>query len=234
MTGMRIERPLRLADGDSLPHWGTHPVMTLDSKLVYGSISYLDWLQAPVEKGTDRRFYVPTVRGLRPGQFLNIHGGPGYGGGVTRACVKSLGYDAEKKLPYFVADTDIDHVAGAILHNKSNTGLIHMTQTSNNDNQTYDVKVIRNQYAHGDTYMYYCDFNYMSNVHSAAGDENGNCYAAFIRSQDNNFRGTVEVGRLDDGAAQRSRRGAQRRNARRLAAADQPATRRRPSPPGRC
>src|SRR5262249_34898007 len=38
----------------------------------------------------------------------------------------------------------------------------------------------------------YCDFNYMSNVHSAAGDENGNCYAAFIRSLDNNFRGTVE------------------------------------------
>ena len=84
---------------------------------------------------------------------------------------------------YLVADTDIDHKAGAILHNKSNTGLLHMLQTSNNDNQTYDVKVIRNQYAHGDTYIYYCDFNYMSNIHSAAGDENGNCYAAFIRSQ---------------------------------------------------
>jgi hypothetical protein len=67
-----------------------------------------------------------------------------------------------------------------------------MTQTSNCDNQTYDVKVIRNQYAHGDTYIYYCDFNYMSNVHSAAGDENGNCYAAFIRSLDGGFRGTVE------------------------------------------
>lgn len=32
----------------------------------------------------------------------------------------------------------------------------------------------------------------MSNVHSAAGDENGNCYAAFIRSlSKNNFRGKV-------------------------------------------
>src|SRR5581483_119983 len=50
----------------------------------------------------------------------------------------------------------------------------------------------RNQYAHGDTYIYYCDFNYMSNVHSAAGDENANCFAAFIRSKDNNFRATVE------------------------------------------
>ena len=115
-----------------------------------------------------------------------------YGGGVTRGLVKSLGYDVEKQMSYFVADTDIDHEAGAIMHNKSNTGLVHMLQTSHNDNQTYDVKVIRNQYAHGDTYIYYCDFNYMSNIHSAAGDENGNCYAAFIRSKEDNFKGTVE------------------------------------------
>lgn len=68
-----------------------------------------------------------------------------------------------------------------------------MTQTSNNDNQTYDMKIIRNQYAHGDTYMFYADFNYMSNVHSAAGDENGNVFSAFVRSMDNNFRGKVET-----------------------------------------
>ena len=193
MSGLRIERPLRLAEGDSLPHWGTHPAITLDSQIVYGSSSFLDWLQVPVSKGPDRRFYVPTIRGLRPGQFLNLHGGPGYGGSVTRGCIKSLGYDAEKRLPFFIADTSIDHVAGAILHNKSNTGLVHMLQTSHNDNQTYDMKIIRNQYAHGDTYMYYCDFNYMSNIHSAAGDENGNCYAAFIHTKDDNFHATVKA-----------------------------------------
>ena len=192
VTGLRLERPVRLADGDSLPHWGTHPALTLDSEITYGSSSYLDWLQLPVKKGKDQRFYLPTVRGIHPGQFINIHGGKGYGGGVTRGLVKSLGYDVEKQMSYFVADTDIDHEAGAIMHNKSNTGLVHMLQTSHNDNQTYDVKVIRNQYAHGDTYIYYCDFNYMSNVHSAAGDENGNCYAAFIRTLENNFRSTVE------------------------------------------
>lgn len=191
ITGLRLERPVRLADGDSLPHWGTHPALTLDSEITYGSSSYLDWLQLPVKKGKDQKFYLPTVRGIHPGQFINIHGGKGYGGGVTRGLVKSLGYDVEKQMSYFVADTDIDHAAGAIMHNKSNTGLVHMLQTSHNDNQTYDVKVIRNQYAHGDTYIYYCDFNYMSNVHSAAGDENGNCYAAFIRTLENNFRSTV-------------------------------------------
>ncbi|MBL8825499.1 MAG: hypothetical protein JNM18_00850 [Planctomycetaceae bacterium] len=192
LTGMRIERTIRLGEGDSLPHWGTHPAITIDSQISYGSTSYLDWLQLPVEKGKDRRFYLATVRGIHPGQFLNLHGGPGYGGGVTRGVVKSIGYDVTKQMHYFVADTDLNHVAGAILQNKSNTGLVHMLQTSNNDNQTYDVKVIRNQYAHGDTYVYYCDFNYMSNVHSAAGDENGNCDAAFIRSKEDNFQGTVE------------------------------------------
>lgn len=191
ISGMRIERTLNLADRDSLPHWSTNPMLTLDSHLVYGSNSYLDWLQEPVEKGNDRRFYLATVRGIRPGQFLNLHGGPGYGGGVVRGLVKDIGWDAEKQMHYFVADTSLDHKVGAIMHNKNNTGILHMLQTSNNDNQTYDVKVIRNQYAHGDTYMYYCDFNYMSNIHSAAGDEMGNCFAAFTRSLDNNFRGTV-------------------------------------------
>ncbi len=193
LSGLGIAREFRMDDGVSAPHWGTHPMLTLESKLVYGSVSYLDWLQAPTESGSSKRFYVPTIRGLSPGQFLNVHGGPGYGGGVTRAYIQSLGYDKQKGLHYFIADTELNHVAGAIAHNKSNTGLIHMTQTSHADNQTYDVKVIRNQYAHGDTYIYYCDFNYMSNIHSAAGDENGNCYAAFIRSLDNNFRATVEA-----------------------------------------
>ncbi|MHC4403853.1 MAG: hypothetical protein ACYTG0_29705, partial [Planctomycetota bacterium] len=193
LSGARIQRHLRLDEGDSLPHWGTHPMLTLDSRITYGSSSYLDWLQEPVGKGASRKFYVPSVRGLWPGQFLNLHGGPGYGGGVTRVVVKSLGWDAQRSMHYLVADSNLDHTAGAILHNKSNTGLLHMLQTSNANNQTYDVKVIRNQYAHGDTYVYYCDFNYMSNVHSAAGDENGNCYGAFIRSLDNNFQGVVEA-----------------------------------------
>ncbi|MFT5471106.1 MAG: hypothetical protein ACI8UO_006239, partial [Verrucomicrobiales bacterium] len=193
LSGLGIQREFRLNVGDSAPHWGTHPMLQIDSKIVQGSVSYLDWLQLPTAKGKAARVYVPTVRGLAPGQFINVHGGPGYGGGVTRAYIQSIGYDKEKQMHYFVTDTEMDHIAGAIAHNKSNTGILHMTQTSNADNQTYDVKVIRNQYAHGDTYVYYCDYNYMSNVHSAAGDENGNLYGAFIRTLDNNFAATVET-----------------------------------------
>lgn len=192
LSGLKIERDFRLNDGDSSPHWGTHPMLQLDSHLTKGTISYLDWLQADTHPGPDAKFYVPTVRGLAPGQFINVHGANGYGGGVIRACIKSITWDAEKQLHYFTADTDMEHKAGAIAQNKTNAGILHMTQTSNCDNQTYDVKVIRNQYAHGDTYIYYCDFNYMSNVHSAAGDENGNCYAAFIRSKEDIFKSNVE------------------------------------------
>lgn len=192
LGGLLIDRDFRLAEGDSSGHWGTHPMLELDSRITYGSVSYLDWIQLPTPRGPDARFYVATIRGLAPGMFLNLHGGPGYGNGVTRGCIKTLGYDAEKKLHFFTADTSIDHVAGAIVQNKTNAGLLHMTQTSNCDNQTYDVKVIRNQYAHGDTYIYYCDFNYMSNIHSSAGDENGNCYGAFVRSLEGNFKATVQ------------------------------------------
>ena len=81
--------------------------------------------------------------------------GPADGGPAAAVLARSVlfsGWDAEKKLHYFVADTSIDHRPGGLAQNKSNTGLIHMTQTSNADNQTYDVKVIRNQYAHGDSY----------------------------------------------------------------------------------
>ena len=97
--------------GGSTPHWGTHPMLTLESKLVYGPVSYLDWLQAPTEAGGAKQFYVPTVRGLWPGQFLNVHGGPGYGGGVTRAYIQSLGYDKKKQLHYFVADTELNRLS---------------------------------------------------------------------------------------------------------------------------
>ena len=56
VDGLHIARTLRMNPGESLPHWGTHPMITLENKLVYGSISYLDWIQEPVTAGKDRRF----------------------------------------------------------------------------------------------------------------------------------------------------------------------------------
>ncbi|MBM4037602.1 MAG: hypothetical protein FJ290_03730 [Planctomycetes bacterium] len=192
MTGWKVVRTLNMAPGQSLPHWGLYPAMEIENNVVQGASSYLDWLQEPVKAGPDRRFYVPTTRNLFVGQFLNAHGGPGYGGGVSRVWVKSLGYDPEKRMQFFVADTTGDHERGAIVHNKNHTQPLMLTTNANASNQTFDLFVKRRHYACGDTYLVAADFGYMGDVHSAAGDENGVCYATYIRSLTNIFRATVE------------------------------------------
>ncbi|MHB9026802.1 MAG: hypothetical protein ACYC7E_21935 [Armatimonadota bacterium] len=190
--GLTIQRTLRMPSTESLPHWSTDQALTINNKLIHGSNSYLDWLPEPVKAGKDAKFYVTTIRGLRPGMFLNLHQGPGYAGKVTRGCVKTLGYNAEKKMWYFTADTSTDHVRGAIVHNKNNEGVLYLAQDTHCDEQTYDVMLKRHQYALGDTYMYFGWYEYMSNIHSAAGDENGNIFAGYSKSMDNIFTGAVE------------------------------------------
>lgn len=192
MTGWKVARTLSMPPGHSLPHWGYYPAMEIENNIVHGASSYLDWLQEPVKAGPDRRFYVPTTRGLFAGQFLNVHAGQGYGGGVARVWVKALGYDAERRKPYFVADTTLDHERGAIVHNKNHTQPLVMTTNANVANQTFDLFVKRHHYACGDAYLVATDFGYMGDVHSAAGDENGVCYATYIRSLTNVFRARVQ------------------------------------------
>jgi len=197
-TGLTLNRTMRMARGDSLPHWSTNPVLNIQNNLVHGSCSYLEWLQEPVKAGKDRRFYVPTIRGIFPGQFLNAHGGKWYGEPVARLTVKALGYDEKKKMHYFVADTPYDHPVGAIIHNKSNTGGLRVVTNANATNQTFDLRVVRNHYANGDAYLVATLFNYMGNIHSAAGDENGVCFAAFTHSKWNIFRATVKSMNWDE------------------------------------
>ncbi len=187
VSGVTIDRTLRMPIGESLPHWTTDYALNISNKLVHGSNSYLDFLVEPTKAGPDARFYVRSIRGIRAGAFINI-----LGRGVTRACIKGLGYDMVKNAPYFIADTAIDHPAGTVVQNKSNEGLIFMQQFGNADNQTYDVMLNRYQYALGDTYMYFARYKYMSNIHSSGGDENGNVFACYTESISNNFTSTVE------------------------------------------
>ncbi len=193
MSGLNFERTLRMDSNDSLGHWTTDHLLKLDNKLIHGSNSYLDWITEPTAKGKDARFYVATIRGIRPGQFLNAHGGPYYEGGVDRLFVKSVGYDPVKKSHYFVADATIDHVTRAWIQNKNNVGLLWLNQICNTDEQTYDVMLKRKQYAAGDTYMFFAWYDYMSDIHSAAGDENGTLYGGYVHSLLNNFRAKVQA-----------------------------------------
>ena len=187
MTGLRLERRFAAPEGQGSPHWDSHPMLSLSNSIVRGSTSYRDWLQADVPAGEDRRFYVRTSRDLFPGMFLNT----GDHGKVSRLYVKRLGYDRQRNEPYFVADVDQNVAKGAILHNKTHTNLLRMDTYANSENQTFDVMNWRHDYSQGDSYMFEASFNYMSDVHSTAGDENGVLYAAFVRSEITPFRGRV-------------------------------------------
>ncbi len=187
--GMVIQRTLNLAPGESLPHWGYFPLLSLKNTILHGSTSYHDWLQEPVTAGKDQRFYVATIRGIFPGEFVN---GLQYSGGVPRLCVKSLGYDQAKKSWYFVADTDVDVQKGALISNKNHVNVLSMETFSHTENQTFDVRMWRHNYSQGDNYLFDARFKYMSDVHSTAGDENGVLYAAFVESETAIFRGKIE------------------------------------------
>ena len=188
VTGFEFNRVLDMPEGESLPFWDYFPVLSIKNTILHGSTSYRDWLQADVVKGNDRRFYVKTIRGIFPGMFMSI----GEWGVVQRLYVKSLGYDKEKKMWYFVADTEADQPKGAIMGNKNHVSSLNLETFSHNENQTFDVRMWRHNYSQGDNYLVDARFKYMSDVHSTAGDENGVIYAAFVEAETAIFRGKVE------------------------------------------
>lgn len=186
-TGMKMTRLLDLLDGQSLPHWNYNPMLTMENTIAHGSTSYRDWLQEEVKAGKAQRFYVPTIRGVFPGMFVNAQD---YST-VQRLYVQSLGYDAEKKMWFFIADTDADVAKGAMLHNKNHANVIRMDTYSHNENQTFDLMLWRHNYSQGDNYLFDARFKYMGDVHSTAGDENGVIYAGFIEPEYDSFTGKV-------------------------------------------
>ncbi len=189
VSGLEIERTMNLPRGQSLPHWDYQPMIKMNNVVLNGANSYRDWLQEDVQAGKAQRFYVRTIRGLFPGAFMNS----GDWGTIQRLYVQSLGYDKEKQMWYFLADTDIDIHKGALIHNKNHVNVLRMDTWSHNENQTFDVMVWRHNYSQGDNYLYDARFTYMGDVHSTAGDENGVLYAAFVKSDVNGFRGQVDA-----------------------------------------
>jgi len=188
-TGLEINRVLDLPAGESMPSWDLEPAVRLNNTILRGSTSYHDWLQEDVKAGENCRFYVATIRGVFPGEFLNaIYGGAG----VPRLYVKSIGYDREKKMWYLMADTPVDVKKGAILSNKNHVNSIMMNTYSHTENQTFDVWVERHNYSQGDNYLFDARNSYMGDAHSTAGDENNVLYAAFVNSDASIFRGEVE------------------------------------------
>lgn len=189
-TGLTLSRTLDLPPGQSLPHWDYFPLIELRNAVAHGSTSYRDQITEDVKAGPDARVYVNTIRGIFPGMFVNCESyGPG---GVQRLYVKTLGYDKDKRAWYFTADFTNDVRKGTYLSNKNHVNIAKMTTFSHSENQTFDLSILRNHYSQGDNYLFDARFKYMGDVHSTAGDENGVCFAGFVESLNNNFRGEVE------------------------------------------
>jgi hypothetical protein len=188
LGGFTLSRTMNLPAGEGTTHWGTYPVLRLVNNNVAGSSSFRDWLTEDVKAGKDQRFYVRTIRGIFPGQFLNT----GDSGKVQRLYVKSIGYDREKQAPYFVADVDADVPArGSIIHNKTNTPTLDITVNRNNEDQSSDIQLVRHDYTQGDNYLFSGMLYNMGDAHSTAGDENVVIYNGHVRTESNIFRGKV-------------------------------------------
>ncbi|MHB9133020.1 MAG: hypothetical protein ACYDBB_18285 [Armatimonadota bacterium] len=173
----------------SLPHWGSHSLLYLNNNILRGSSSVLRRITDPVKKGQDVRIYPVTMRGIFPGQFLNV--GP-FTGESEYVRIKSVGWDAERKLGYATADLKNDHPAGILLNNKNNVGIMEIMSSHNTDTQTFDMDVRRYQYSHGDTFVISGTYVYQGDVHSGLGDENGNVYNAEIEQDPDPFHGVVD------------------------------------------
>ena len=197
-AGIVLERIMRLRHGDSVPHASKDSVLEIKNRIIHGTCSYRDVTALPVEASEDARFYVHNVRGLFEGMYLNVAAkvpkeGSKYLHRIGDAIIiKKIAYDKERKLSYFTAETKIDWPIGTDLQNKTHNPAIRIVNNYHSPNQTFDFYMHRNQYGHGDSYMYHARFGYMGNVNSGGGDENGACYTAYIYSLYNSFRGVVE------------------------------------------
>ena len=110
-AGRRIARTLRQPiDGA----FGVHSTENIDTAIAGGTASYYQPCLLDIKKGKDQRIYGPTIRGLFEGMQLILYAPE------KQECVlvKALGWDAEKRLPYAVADIVNDHPKGTIIGNK--------------------------------------------------------------------------------------------------------------------
>ena len=183
LTGVEFNRTLKVAPGDSLPFWGSSPIVSINNRILRGSTSYREISANDVVPGKDQKFYVGTIRGIFPGMFMSAG---------DRLYVKSLGYDKETNSWYFTADTDKGIKRGELIGNKNHVNVLKMETYSHTENQTFDVMMWRHNYSQGDNYLVDARFKYMSDVHSTGGDENGVIYGAFVESETGGFQGKVD------------------------------------------
>jgi len=192
--GLKVNRMLNMTGG-SLRHCTTTGAQSINSYAVSGSTSYMATLTRPIKAGADQRAYVDLIRGIWPGQYLNVTSSVvGYKPPYDRIFVKQIGWDPEAQRNYFVADFKYDHPAGALVYNKHNVMALKVNGYSNCDNQTAGLLgVVQHNYAVGDNFVISGMMKYMSDVFCGFGDEGAVVINAETVGVLNNFASTVEA-----------------------------------------
>jgi hypothetical protein len=137
--------------------------------------------------GSDARFYVTTLRGMAPGNWVNIVNGAGQ---VTSGPITTVGIDGVA--PYFTADTKFDYKQGDRFWNKNWFSALEISDTHNTDDQSGSVSIARTTYGSGDTFGVQTSLTYAGDIMSAGGDEGGIVYSAEVRHDVDLFSGVVE------------------------------------------
>ncbi len=160
----------------------------------HGASSYMQYSSEAVEAGENRRVYVPTIRGVYVGQFINITGtARSYNQPYDQVYIKQLGWDSEKNLPYFVVDLKHPHPKNCIVYNKHVTGIMRLSNETMANNQTMDFQVTKKQYAQGDNFVVSATLFNQGDVFSGLGDEVACLYNAETIYDAQSFHSVVEA-----------------------------------------
>jgi hypothetical protein len=178
----------RIEERDLSIDLGWQGVYSLDSlcSRVYGGVSSTSMRLAQATKKGGRRFYVPSLMGIFPGQRLKIN--------LIEDpfTVAHLGEDATG--PFFETDemAKNDIPQGASFYNKHNVNMLSLSDTSNSDNQGASLNINRRAYGAGDVFLLGAVLEYQSNIYSALGDEGAVGCGVNLQHDLEGFHGVVE------------------------------------------
>jgi len=194
-AGEQVNRIINMK-GKGLPPYGVYSMSDSFNAVVRGSASYMQMTTKAITKGKDCHIYVPSIRGIFPGEYLVLDGKP-----RDTLLVKDIGWDPVEKVNYVVADLDYDHPAGSLLHNKSMVTNTTLEMTSNCDIQTWpQFGVTTRQYAQGDMCLIGGMYVYQGDVISGQGDERGVVYDAQVSTDPEVFHAVIEKVEWSDNA----------------------------------
>jgi hypothetical protein len=181
--GMIVERDLV----NDVHGQGGGSALSIANRSCGGVNSINDVLQQDVSPGNDVRFYVTSLRGLCPGNWVNIVNKAQQ---MTSGPIKALGTDGDTS--YFVADTQFAYQKGDRFWNKNWFSAMEIADTHNADDQSGTVSIARTTYGSGDTFGIQTSLTYSGDIMSAGGDEGGVVYSADVRHDVDLFWGEVE------------------------------------------